>query len=352
MTQGRLKRGLILLAGILLLVAALIHSILTNPEWRNFDFQLFLRSFRDVAWSWMLASFALIYATYVTRAIRWRILIRPIKPEARLWSLLSATVIGFGAIAVMGRPGEFVRPYLIARKEDVPLSGQLAIWVLERSFDTLIVLAAVAFAVARFQPQSVAGPLPPQWWNSMGEAVGLGTAIVLSLLILLRGYYQTFTRLFLRLLGRIQIRSLQARLGSIENGLEVFGSGLQSLRDWRSMLGCLAWSFLQWLLIALAYYAVLTACAKDLDFQLTQAVIFMGVAMAGSAFQIPGVGGGVQIASVLALTEVFGMQVELASSTAILIWVMTFLAVLPPALILLVHEGLSWAKLRQLGSEV
>jgi hypothetical protein len=74
--------------------------------------------------------------------------------------------------------------------------------------------------------------------------------------------------------------------------------------------------------------------------------------MAGSAFQIPGVGGGIQIASVLGLTEVLGMPVELASSTAILIWVMTFLAVLPPALILLVHEGLSWAKLGQLESEV
>jgi hypothetical protein len=85
---------------------------------------------------------------------------------------------------------------------------------------------------------------------------------------------------------------------------------------------------------------------------LIQAVIFMGVAMAGSTVQIPGVGGGIQIASVLALTEVFGMSVELATSTAILIWVMTFLVALPPALILLVHEGLSWAKLRQLGSEV
>jgi hypothetical protein len=45
------------------------------------------------------------------------------------------------------------------------------------------------------------------------------------------------------------------------------------------------------------------------------------------------------------------MPVELASSTAILVWFLTFLAVLPPALILLLHEGLSWAKLRHLESE-
>jgi uncharacterized protein (TIRG00374 family) len=352
MTKGRLKRGLLLLAGTTVLAAALIHAILTNPEWRSFNFQRFLASFGDVAWSWMLLSFALVYASYVIRAVRWRIFIRPIKPEAKLWGLLSATVIGFGAIAVMGRSGEFVRPYLIAKKEEVPLSGQLAIWILERSFDTLIVLAAVAFAVARLQPRSMEGPLTPQWWNSVGEAVGLGSALVLAVLILLRGYYEPFAKLVLRVLGRLQIRAVQSRLGSVENALQVFSTGLRSLRDWRSMLGCLALSFLQWLLIAVAYYAVLTAVAQDLDFHLIQAVIFMGVAMAGSTVQIPGVGGGIQIASVLALTEVFGMSVELATSTAILIWVMTFLVALPPALILLVHEGLSWAKLRQLGSEV
>ncbi len=352
MTKGRLKRGLVLLAGILLLASALGYSVLTNPQWRDFDFHLFLASFRGLSWSWMLAAFALVYATYVTRAIRWRILMRPIKPKVSVWSLLSATVIGFGAIAVMGRPGEFVRPYLIAKKEEVPLSGQLAIWVLERSFDTLIVLAAVAFAVSRFQPQSAEGPLPPPWWNAVGEAVGLGTALVLILLILLRGYYGALVRALVRSLNRIPLPLVRSRLGRIENGLRVFGSGLQGLGDWRSMLGCLALSFLQWLLIAVAYYALLAACARDLDFHLTQAVIFMGISMAGSTVQIPGVGGGMQIAAVLGLTEVFGMQVELASSTAILIWVLTFLAVLPPALILLVQEGLSWAKLRQLGSEV
>ena len=38
---------------------------------------------------------------------------------------------------LLGRPGEFVRPYLIAVKERVPVTSQLAIWVLERIFDLL-----------------------------------------------------------------------------------------------------------------------------------------------------------------------------------------------------------------------
>ena len=47
-------------------------------------------------------------------------------------------------MGILGRPAEIVRPYLIARKEQTPISSQLAIWVIERSFDMLILLATPA----------------------------------------------------------------------------------------------------------------------------------------------------------------------------------------------------------------
>ena len=81
---------------------------------------------------------------------------------------------------------------------------------------------------------------------------------------------------------------------------------------------------------------------------LSRAVVFMGVVMAGSMLQIPAVGGGLQVASILALTEMFHVQVEVASSLSILIWALTFLAVIPQALVLVVWEGWSWRKLREL----
>ena len=351
--NNRLKRGLTLAAGLSVLAAGLLYSILTKPEWRQFDSSVFLSSFGDVRWPWIVLAFLLVYATYVIRALRWQILIRPVKPKPGFWNLLSATVVGFGAIAVMGRPGEFVRPYLIAKKEQVAVSGQIAVWVLERSFDTLIVLAGVAFAVGQFQPASADAPL--QWWNALGRTVGLATIVLLALLVVLRGYYDLLCEQFLGLLQQLTGGATGSRarawVEKMRQPLAVFGEGLRSLRDWRAMAACLLWSALQWLLIALCYYAILAGCVPNLRFQFVQAVIFLGVVMAGSAFQIPGVGGGVQIAAVLGLTEIFGMPVELASSTAILVWFLTFLAVLPPALILLLHEGLSWAKLRHLESE-
>jgi hypothetical protein len=72
-------------------------------------------------------------------------MLRPIRPHASVAGLLSATMIGFTAIVLLGRAGELVRPYLIAQKERVPFPSQVAAWVLERIYDLLMVLVIFGF---------------------------------------------------------------------------------------------------------------------------------------------------------------------------------------------------------------
>ena len=60
---------------------------------------------------------------------------RPFAPHARFLKVLSATVIGFTGIVLLGRPGELIRPYLIAVRERTSFSSQMAIWLLERIWD-------------------------------------------------------------------------------------------------------------------------------------------------------------------------------------------------------------------------
>ena len=57
------------------------------------------------------------------------------KTATSLWRVFSATAIGFTAVVLFGRAGEPVRPYLIAKKEGVTFSSQVAAWVVERILD-------------------------------------------------------------------------------------------------------------------------------------------------------------------------------------------------------------------------
>ena len=328
------------IVGLAVVCLASTYSVSTNPQWRSFDTDLFLRSFGEVDWRWITLAFLAVYATYGTRALRWRILMRPVKPNPSLRNLLSATIIGFAAIGVMGRAGEFVRPYLVARKENVPIAGQIGVWLFERCFDALAVLASVAFAIGH---AGVGDPRLQRGLDSSGQLIGIAVVSLVVLMILLRGYYGSMSKRLLRALHFLP----QPRLDAARNTLEVFGHGLAGIRRARSVLLCLLLSTAQWLLIAAAYYAILSAFG-GVDVTVSRAVVFMGVVMAGSMLQIPAVGGGVQIASILALTEMFHVQVEVASSLSILIWALTFLAVVPQALVLVVWEGWSWRKLREL----
>jgi len=67
--------------------------------------------------------------------------------------------------------------------------------------------------------------------------------------------------------------------------------------------------------------------------------------MIGSMVQLPGIGGGSQLATIATLQRIFDVPPELAASCGIMLWLVTFVAVVPVGLLLSHHERLSLRKL-------
>ncbi len=116
-------------AVVFLVLAVLVY--LQFRTWQNFDWARF-RETRPQKWNHVLHGIALIYLAYVARAIRWKIFLRPVRPHASSVSLVAPTIIGFTGLALLGRPGELIRPYLIARRQNLSFSSQLGVWAVER----------------------------------------------------------------------------------------------------------------------------------------------------------------------------------------------------------------------------
>ena len=57
-----------------------------------------------------------------------------------------------------------------------------------------------------------------------------------------------------------------------------------------------------------------------------------------------------QIATVLVLTEFFGLGLSAASGMALILWVLSFVVIVPVGLALAFHEGIRWRSLRHLES--
>ncbi len=102
--------------------------------------------------SHILSAIGLIYITYVLRAIRWKIFLRPVRKQASLAGIIPPTVIGFTGLTAPDEPGELIRPYLIARREGLGFSSQMAVWAVERIFDvggfTVLMILAIFLPTA------------------------------------------------------------------------------------------------------------------------------------------------------------------------------------------------------------
>jgi uncharacterized protein (TIRG00374 family) len=324
----------------LAILAGLVYS--QFRMWKNFDWELFLTQTRSVSAFHILHGIALIYLAYVLRAVRWKIFLRPVRPQASTVGLVAPTVIGFTGLALLGRPGEIIRPYLIAKRENLPFSSQLAVWAVERIFDvagfTFLFVLAAFFATA------------PKRMQSRGIFEEIAVVLIVIVVGLTLGALAVH-RSGEGLAGWVERRFAHhaSNLGHrIAMRIREFRSGLNTIHDKKSLLLLIGVSVLMWAMIAVAYKEVAHAYnTPKLEIPQTQIFLLMASSMVGSLVQLPGVGGGSQFATIETLNRIFGVPPELATSCGIMLWLVTFIAIVPVGLFLAHRERLSFRKLSQ-----
>jgi hypothetical protein len=279
--------------------------------------------------------------------VRWKIFLRPVRPKTKVRELLSPTVIGFTGLALLGRAGEFIRPYLIARRTQLPFSSQLAVWAVERIFD--IGAFAVLTVLAIFLPSALPSIPHPEYYLRFREAGFLLIAFVAALTaaaIVVGRSGEAAARWVEEHFAHVSSKvgaSLGHKLGQ---KMREFGTGLNTIHGPWSLVWVTLVSVGMWYIIALSYQEVTHSYGVDaLEIPVSQLLILMGSSMVGSMLQLPGVGGGSQMATIATLSAVFDVPPEMAASCGILLWLVTFAAVVPLGLLLSHHERLSLRKL-------
>ncbi len=328
---------------VFIVLLALVY--LQFRTWRNFDWARLFQY--GLNWRNIFYGVVYIYLAYLLRAVRWKIFLRPVRKQTTIIGLIPPTMIGFTALALLGRPGELVRPYLIARHENLPFASQVAVWAVERIFDigafTVILVAAIFLPSQLHQFALAATPEMKHGIYLIGYAL---IALVLGLLTVavLMSYRGN------RIAGWVENRfaHLAQNLGHrIAHKIREFTDGLNTIHGPLAFLQLSSVSVLMWWVIALAYMEVTRAYGPPMaTMGSTKVLLLIGSSMVGSLVQLPGVGGGSQLATISALDHVFGIvPKELTVSCGIMLWLVTFVAVVPVGLLLSHHERLSLRKL-------
>jgi uncharacterized protein (TIRG00374 family) len=340
-----INKKYVVYAGVFLVLAVLVY--LQFRTYKNFDWAKLFQY--GLNWRHIFHGVLLIYLAYILRAVRWKIFLRPVRKDASILGLVPPTMIGFAALALLGRAGEMIRPYLISRRLNLPFASQVAVWAVERIFDvggfTVLMVAAI-FLPSKLRAFTATAPADVRHWIHL-----TGYALIVLVLGLLTGAVLVAYR-GNRIAEWVETRfsHLAENLGHrIALKIREFTTGLNTIHGPVSFIQLSAVSILMWWVIALAYKEVTHAYGMPMDtMSTTKVLLLMGSSMIGSMVQLPGVGGGSQLATISALDHIFHIvPKEVTVSCGIMLWLVTFAAVVPVGLLLSHHERLSLRKLSE-----
>ncbi|HVO80811.1 MAG TPA: lysylphosphatidylglycerol synthase transmembrane domain-containing protein, partial [Terriglobales bacterium] len=335
------KKRILVTAGLFALLV--LAAWLQVREWKRFDWGVFVKYTRDARRPELAVALGLIYTDYFLRAVRWKIFLRPVRrvPAARL---TAPTIIGFTGTALLGRAGEIVRPYLIARREGLSFASQMAVWTVERVLDTAAAFFLFALALL-FAPDVQVLPHYDRFRLAGFVLVFILLAVGVGLLLLRRnsaGVAAWVERVFSRIAPPLAHQAAQRA--------KAFGEGLHTIHDLASLFQIAGLSLLIWMVIAAAYFEVLRAYSLP-GVTVGRALVLMGSAMVGSILQLPAVGGGTQLATIGVLHFILGADPEVATSCGIMLWLVTFMLVTPVGLILAHRERISFREATRIAAQ-
>ena len=256
---------------------------------RGMDWAKASEAMRRADWSLVAAAVALICLTCLIRAFRWKTLLRPLAPDASLREIFAATCVGFGAIFLLGRMGEVVRPAFLPLRDRAVRPGAAFVTIaLERVCDTA---AVILFFAANLLFLRLPGADAATFARVRQAGLVLFACAVVGLgALVLFGRHTDAVKARLDSWLERMPRPLR-RVGAVASGLlEQLGRTLSVLAGGRALFATVGWTALLWATITLANMLVLRAFGLGVG--VSEMVFVLGGSLIGSAVPTPGAGAG------------------------------------------------------------
>lgn len=288
-------------------------------------------------WFWPPA-IVLFWISYGSRVLRWRLLFTPYKP--RLSKVLSTLSIGYFLSNITPlRIGDFVRAYLIANIERVPVARALSSVVVERTSDGLSVVLML-LALLPLVPNL------PEQVRLAGLAFAVTGSAAMVVFILVSLNRERGIGLLKRLTSKIPFLQKESIWRSLENLVD----GFAVLHSARPVVGLIAWSISVWFFSSLLNWWAMRSIGLELgvDAGLLVAVV---TSLAVTAAPTPGQLGVFHLAAQFGLTAVYGVPKADALAFAFLIHAYVYVWLMLLGTIFIWKEGLSFGKLQAVESQ-
>jgi len=283
---------------------------------------------------------------FVTRALRWQILIAREKLDVRFRNLVAGNIVGFTVNFVFpGRLGELAKPLYLARKEGLRPGFAVGTVVVERLFDiwTMCLLLGL-FLLAR-PLFAGAWPISPQaseqltLWGMVGLAIA---AALLAATLLL--YF--FRERALSVVGWVLKPLPEKARAAVLKALREFIDGLKFFRSPRQLALYAVLSLIVWLGIGLFYWVLFFAYHIRVPYFLIIPYLFLTAI--GASIPTPGMVGGFHYFSKLGMVLIFRLAPGQAAGMTLVAHAVQIAVTCALGYAILAREGLTLFQLKNM----
>ena len=253
------------------------------------------------------------FTSHIARAIRWKYMIKTIKPDVSFFHLFGSIMVGYGVSCVIPRLGELYRGLFLGRWEGVSRSTVPGTIVVERIIDVASFLIAALIGIYLYSGDMLDAVVWLRASLVIGFIIIASATVFLILIILLK---ERVSNVLVKFCEKFSPK-LANRLSSI---FDTLVKGLDSIKGAKNIIAILVWSVVIILLYTLnsyvGFYTLGLQNKGEVNFSI--AFILMTISSFGVMIPTPGGAGPYHIISIFVLTRLYNFDYETSAAYSIL----------------------------------
>lgn len=280
---------------------------------RSVDIGAVLEYITGISILWLIPFMFVFMLSHLLRAMRWKVMITSVKPNASILNLFTSTMIGYGVNCVVPRLGEVYRGLFLGKLENLSRSSMFGTIIVERVIDILSLGFSVLISVWIYS-----GNLYSEFpWLKSALIIGfIAMGIATVFLILVVRMQEKFYNIILKFAGKISKRIAEKLAYIFQMLTEGFGTIKTVSVLAQTVFYSIVIMVVYGLTSYLGFYLLKMNEVQDITFGM--AWILMTISAFGIIIPTPGGTGSYHLINISVLMNLFNFTQRVSSAYALL----------------------------------
>ena len=288
----------------------MIGMMLIYLVFKDADLEKMYSDLKSADYRWMILSFVMGYAAYVSRGLRWLQLLEPMGYKPKAVNAVNSVAITYFTNLALPRAGEVARATSLNQSEGIPVDKLLGTIVIERIIDMIMLLGLMLITIIvrsedliSFVNEALSSSKGVEDNSESSFSIYFGIIIIVLLIV---SYV---------LRNRIKETTIYDKIRSFLSGVK---EGINTVKHMKNKGVFVAHTFFIWIMYYMMVYVVFFAMPETSNLTISDGILIMAVGSLGMVAPVPG-GIGAYHGAVMIGLGLIGIPKDIGLSFAVIV---------------------------------